>query len=219
MKYLSALPLLFAFTTLLSAEEKKPSLPKVILVGDSIRLAYAPLVAKKLQGKAIVVSPADNGIDSPNLLKKLDAWVIAEKPAIVHLNCGLHDLKLDQKTKKHQVGLEDYKANLKTLAERVKKETGAKFIFALTTPVDDARHVQRKLPFDRLEADVKLYNAAAREVLGPLGVELNDLHAVVNGPELPNLLGKDGVHFTDAGNEKLADAVAKTILRNLNTAK
>ena len=54
--------------------------PKVVLVGDSIRLGYAPLVAGKLDGKAVVVSPKANGGDSTNVLKHLDEWVIREKP-------------------------------------------------------------------------------------------------------------------------------------------
>ena len=40
-----------------------PPLPKVVLIGDSIRLGYAPLVAKRLEGKAVVVSPPANGGD------------------------------------------------------------------------------------------------------------------------------------------------------------
>ena len=77
---------------------EQPELPKVVLVGDSIRLGYAPLVAKRLEGKARVVSAEANGGDSANVLAHLDEWVIREKPAVVHLNCGLHDLKLSKKT-------------------------------------------------------------------------------------------------------------------------
>ena len=39
-----------------AAAREKP-LPTVVLVGDSIRMGYAPFVAKLLAGKAIVVSP------------------------------------------------------------------------------------------------------------------------------------------------------------------
>ena len=46
--------------------EDKPAgkLPTVVLYGDSIRLSYAPVVAKQLEGQATVVSPAGNGGDS-----------------------------------------------------------------------------------------------------------------------------------------------------------
>src|SRR5262245_46150553 len=80
-----------------------PLPPKVVLIGDSIRLGYAPLVAKKLEAKAVVVSPPPNGGDSANVLKNLGEWVLREKPDLVHFNCGLHDLKLAKATKVHQV--------------------------------------------------------------------------------------------------------------------
>src|SRR5439155_20959016 len=50
-------------------------LPKVVLVGDSIRLGYAPLVARKLDGVAGVSSPKANAGDGATLLKNLDEWV------------------------------------------------------------------------------------------------------------------------------------------------
>src|SRR5688572_935889 len=78
------------------ARTGQPALPKVVLVGDSIRLGYAPFVAQRLAGRAIVVSPSANGGDSGNVLKNLAAWVVGEKPAVVHLNCGLHDLKFSK---------------------------------------------------------------------------------------------------------------------------
>src|SRR5262245_50346095 len=67
--------------------------PKVVLIGDSIRIGYAPRVVERLAGKAAVVSLPDNGGDSGNVLAHLDDWVIREQPDVVHLNCGLHDLK------------------------------------------------------------------------------------------------------------------------------
>ena len=69
-------------------------MPKVVLIGDSIRMGYAPLVAKLLDGKAIVISQSTNGEDSGNVLRHFDEWVINEKPDVVHINAGLHDLKL-----------------------------------------------------------------------------------------------------------------------------
>src|SRR5262249_22726488 len=114
--------------------DPKTPLPKVVLVGDSIRMGYAPLVAKRLEGKAIVVSDKANGGDSSNVLKHLDEWVITEKPDVVRLNCGLHDLKLSKTSKQHQVELAEYEKNLKRIVERIRKETGAALIFSNTTP-------------------------------------------------------------------------------------
>src|SRR4051794_18217960 len=65
-----------------------PAPPKVVLIGDSIRMRYAPIVEKQLDGMAIVVSPKPNGGDSANVLKHIDEWAIREQPAVVHFNCG-----------------------------------------------------------------------------------------------------------------------------------
>ena len=60
-------------------------------------------------GKVVIVSPEENGGDSGNVLKNLDEWIIKVKPTLVHLNCGLHDLKF---AKKYQVDPVKYEANL-----------------------------------------------------------------------------------------------------------
>ena len=74
-----------------SDEPAKPNLPKIVLIGDSIRLSYAPTVVEQLAGKAVVVNPSANGGDSSNVLRHLDEWIIRERPAVVHINCGIHD--------------------------------------------------------------------------------------------------------------------------------
>jgi lysophospholipase L1-like esterase len=197
------------------APADKSPLPKVILIGDSIRMGYAPLVAKKLEGKAIIVSHKENGGDSNNVLKNLDEWVIKEKPDVVHLNCGLHDLKLLKKTTKHQVELEQYEKNLKTIVERIRKETGAVLIFANTTPIHDDRHAKRGGDFDRLEADVQKYNATALKLMQEAGTVVHDLHWSVEQGGSDKMLGSDGTHYTLAGNERLAEAVADCVHRQL----
>ncbi len=57
------------------AEEPVALLPKVVLVGDSIRLGYQLGVAKKRAGRAVVVGNQSNGGDSNNVLTDLDACI------------------------------------------------------------------------------------------------------------------------------------------------
>src|SRR5215831_20077284 len=97
-----------------------PGLPRIVLVGDSIRLGYAPRVAARLEGKAVVVSPPENGGDSANVLAHLDEWVLREKPDVVYLNCGLHDLKRSRKDGHHQVELERYAESLRRIVARIR---------------------------------------------------------------------------------------------------
>jgi dienelactone hydrolase/lysophospholipase L1-like esterase len=216
-RVLASLCVLFVFASLAAGQAKPPDLPKIVLIGDSIRMGYAPLVAKRLQGKAVLVSDKENGGDSANVLKHLEEWVLREKPDIVHLNAGLHDLKRDKTKKTYQIELAQYEANLKEIIARLRKETKATIIFADTTPIHDERHAKRG-GFDRTEADVQRYNEAAITLMKAEGIAAHDLHSVVmhNGMEI--MLGADGTHYTPAANEKLADAVADVLQRQLIVA-
>ncbi len=196
-----------------AASAQENTLPKVVLVGDSIRLGYAPLVAKRLAGKAVVISPTPNGEDTANVLRNLDEWVIRERPAVVHINAGLHDLKVKDKT--YQVPLAEYEKNLETILKRIQQGTKAKIIFATTTPIIDDRHARRKAGFDRFEADVQKYNVAAASVMKRTGVPVTDLHKLVEDGGKEKLLLADGTHYTQEGYEMLAGVVADNILRAL----
>ncbi|MEI7922150.1 MAG: sugar-binding protein [Planctomycetota bacterium] len=192
-----------------SAQQTTKTKPVLVLIGDSIRMGYAPAVTKYFKNQVDIRSAEANGGDSANLLEHLDEWVIKLQPTVVHLNAGLHDLKLDRKTGKHQVELADYKANLKKILERITKETKAKVIFCLTTPVLDERHNANK-PFDRKQSDVQAYNSAAIEVLrGFPTVGLNNLHAFATNLGLEKALVKDGVHFTPEAYNTLGRRVAE----------
>jgi lysophospholipase L1-like esterase len=187
-------------------------LPAVALIGDSIRIGYAPAVAELLAGEARVLSQEPNGGDSANVLAHLDAWAIEDRPAVVHFNCGLHDLKRARAGDAYQVPLAAYEANLRRIVERLRAETGARLVFASTTPILDDRHARRggstPIDFNRYEADVRRYNEVALAVMAAAGVPVNDLHRVVTeaGPEA--VIREDGTHYTAAGNVLLARAVA-----------
>jgi dienelactone hydrolase/lysophospholipase L1-like esterase len=193
----------------------EPQLPKVVLLGDSIRMGYAPLVAQRLAGRATVISSAANGGDSANLLKKLEEMALREKPMVVHFNCGLHDLKIARKTGKQQASVDQYAANLRRLVGRLQKETTAGIVFANTTPVLDARRSKWPGEYELRGADVLRYNAAAVAAMKECGVPVHDLHWAVEQAGLEKVLGPDGVHYTPEGKARLAEAVADAVLRQL----
>jgi lysophospholipase L1-like esterase len=195
-----------------------PAAARVLLLGDSIRLGYAPRVTACLAGAAEVVSPAANGGDSANLRRHLDEWLAGAGSGpgvdVVHFNCGLHDLKRDEATGEYQVPLAQYEANLRALVDRL-RATGAALVFATSTPIEDGRHARRGVGFDRSDADVRRYNAVAAEVMGAAGVAVHDLYWVVEEGGGAELLGPDGTHFTPAGYARLAEAVADCVRRQL----
>ena len=147
-----------------------PGLPRIVLVGDSIRLGYAPRVAARLEGKAVIVSPPENGGDSANVLAHLDEWVIRQKPDVVHWNCGLHDLKRSRTDGHHQVELDRYSENLRRIVARIRAGTDAALVFADTTPILDERHLRGRPSQHHLQP-------AMDHLLHPRGIRRPPRHA------------------------------------------
>ena len=85
------------------------------------------------------------------------------------------------------------------------KQTGAKLICALTTPVPAG-----KLNPPRDPQDVVRYNDAARRVMERHGIAINDLYAAVL-PKLEALQLPANVHFKPEGYEFLAARVVEAL--------
>ncbi|MDE2705706.1 MAG: SGNH/GDSL hydrolase family protein [Gemmatimonadota bacterium] len=190
------------------------NLPLIVLIGDSIRMGYQDHVASELAGRAEVWVPEENGGDSRNVLAHLDQWVFARQPDLVHVNCGLHDLKRAFGSES-AVPLAEYEGNVRQILQKLQRELNGAVVWATTTPVDENWHHQNK-GFDRLEADVEAYNAAARAVAVDLGVPIDDLFAVVQREGKARLLTQDGVHFTEEGSQLLGRTVAECVWGHLS---
>ena len=108
-------------------------------------------------------------------------------------------------THPHQADPERYEAQLHTIVARL-KETGARLIFATTTPVPEG-----DLRPYREAADAVLYNRVAVRVMEEESVAVDDLFQFVTDyPE--TILRPANVHFTDDGSRALADQVVTSIL-------
>lgn len=188
-------------------------MPDVVLIGDSIRMGYEDIVRAQLPNLNIW-SPEQNGGDSQRICQNLDAWAKVHAPQIIHINCGLHDLKKDFETGTAQVDLDTYRNNVNHILTYLQNETEATLIWALTTPVNETWHHERK-GFDRFEADVVSYNNVAQEICDKLKIPVNDLYTVINQAGRDTLLKPDGVHFTEAGCDLLGKAVAQFIQKHI----
>jgi len=146
--------------------------------------------------------------------------VIRQRPAVVHLNCGIHDTKKLKKTGTFQVSPEQYEANLREIVGRIRKETGAVVLFATTTPIldDRAAAMRDKAEYELFEASIATYNAIALKVMKELDVPVDDLHAATDG-KAAEMISKDGVHFTREGAEALGKAVAAFVNDHLRVAR
>lgn len=194
-------------------------LPRVLLIGDSISIGYTPVVQQLLKGKAEVIHPPGNCMDSGHGVKSVKTWVTAggKKWDVIHFNFGIWDTHyLDKKSgallrDESKVSLDDvriratpeqYRENLKKVITEL-KATGAKLIFATTTPV-----MYRKGA--RFEDIVKL-NEVAVALMKEEGIEVNDLYSA-SLASADKWIGSDRVHMAPAGSAALGEMVSQKVL-------
>jgi len=190
-----------------------PGLPRVLLIGDSISMGYTLPVRKLLEGKANVHRVPENGGPTSNGVAKIDKWLTvngSNKWDVIHFNWGLHDLKVTKEG--HQISPQQYEKNLQQLVKTL-KATGAKLIWASTTPVPEAT-----VNPPRKNEDVIQYNAIAAKIMKDEGIAINDLYAAIL-PKLKDWQRPANVHFTDKGSNALADLVFRAIQQQLQPAK
>ncbi|MGC9455595.1 MAG: SGNH/GDSL hydrolase family protein [Phycisphaerae bacterium] len=190
-----------------------PQRPKVLIVGDSISMGYTPHAAAAAADVLDLVRHDGNGGDSSNVLAHLGEWLETFQDAgLVHVNCGLHDIKRSRPGGDYQVPIEKYRENLRAIADML-TSAGRSVVWATTTPVIDSRHAARGADFDRYQQDVTAYNNVAKDVMSQAGAGIDDLHAVVVSEGVESCVGPDGVHMTDAGYRLLGRAVADACRR------
>ena len=188
----------------------------ITLIGDSIRYYYEQPVREELSGIAEVWGENGDPCNSRNVLAHIGEWVLSRPPDVVHINCGLHDLKRESRDAPAAVPLQEYEQNIRRIIGTIRSQTHATVVWASTTPVNEQSH-RRLKGFDRLEADVTRYNDAATRVIRDLGIPLDDLCGSVERTGRDELLQVDGVHFTPDGYELLGKKVVEAVrpyLRN-----
>jgi acyl-CoA thioesterase-1 len=195
-------------------------LPKVLILGDSISLGYTPIVKKNLAGRAEVLRPNENCQHTAYGLTKIKTWLGEEKWDVIHFNWGIWDTHMlneknelmrnedDPTQKMHQRHLpEQYRKNLTELVTTM-KATGAKLVFATTTPF-------LRRTGERLQA-IPTLNAEAVAIMKANGVAVNDLYEFVL-PHAAEWQVADKVHFNPTGNEQLGKRVSDEILKALES--
>jgi HEAT repeat protein len=208
--------------------EDDPALPRVLVVGDSISMNYHDATKAALKGIANYYRVEGNGGPSDRGVACMELWLgdYQQKGLhwdVIQFNHGLHDLKqtYDEATGTygtHQVGIEEYKANLEREIAIMRK-TGAKLIWCSTTPVPN--NSNGKWPegtFGRRKDEDRVYNDAALEVMRKHpDILINDLngHIRETGAFDEWRKGTD-VHFWAGDQQKLVgEAVAAAIRKAL----
>lgn len=176
------------------------TLPRVLLIGDSITNQYKGEVQKLLAGKANVDMMATSAnILDPQFTAAVKLAIGDYKHAVIHFNNGLHGFHLTDA---------EYEAGLRALVALFRElEPQAKLIWASNTPVVDPKQVDTLAGGN---ATVLRRNASADRVMAELGIPINDLYTPsVGHPEYRN--PGDGYHYNQQGKTVQAAAVTKVV--------
>jgi hypothetical protein len=172
-----------------------PKLPRVLLIGDSISGGYTLPTRKALAGIANIHKAPENCGPTSNGLKKLDVWLGDGKWDIIHFNFGIHDRKTP---------IDDYAQRLEQIIARLQK-TGAKLIWATTTPVPAATKDGPSMPAAIVER-----NRIAAEIIERHGIATDDLYSTLL-PAMDRVMKPDDVHPNAEGYALLGKQVAAAI--------
>jgi lysophospholipase L1-like esterase len=205
--------------SIVRSNTKDSTMPRVLVIGDSISMGYMAPLHKLLANKADVVHPPENCRSSRQIVQRLDQYLGHERWDVIQFNCGIHDLTyLNEQAEvasaaqggKIQVPLDEYRANLEKIVARL-KQTNAVLIWCTTTPL------RGSIGF-RIVEDVDHYNAVAKDIMLQHNIRITDLHELTLRRRLPKW-SPDGVHFTDDGYRELAADIAPAIEQALTESR
>ncbi|MBI2437917.1 MAG: SGNH/GDSL hydrolase family protein [Lentisphaerae bacterium] len=179
---------------------------KVMLIGDSIRISYEAAARKRLADVAEVWGPDENCRFVKYTLWNANAWISqCGKPDIIHWNNGIWDVYRQNTEMGIFTPIEEYAADLKRVMGELRR-TGAKVIWATTTPVKPECLTCRN-------EDIERYNAEAARIMTAEQVAINDLNRLLIS-DLNGFISQDNVHLSEAGVEACGEAVARVIRKH-----
>ncbi len=182
---------------------------QVILLGDSIRMQYQPVVAKKLADIAEISGPEENGRWSGYTLNSLRFWLPKlSSPDLVQWNCGLWDMGDDYQEGRHFYPPDLYEETCHRICRVLRKITGKpdlRLVIATTTPTLQGDH-----------ADIRQYNDVLRKVAMEENAVINDLYSVV-APAKDTMICDDHIHLNETGIEAAAAQTAEVLRSVLST--
>ena len=176
---------------------------KVVLLGDSIRLiGYGKAVPELLGDGYEVWQPEDNGRFVSYVLRQIfdHADKINEADA-VHFNSGEWDIC--ELFGDGPFTPEEFYVSQVLRIARILLERGKKVIFATTTPVREDNVYNHTSVIER-------FNSLIVPPLKEMGVQINDLYAVVAADVNANV-SDDTIHLSEQGIRLCAESTANAI--------
>jgi lysophospholipase L1-like esterase len=180
------------------------TLPRVLLIGDSITGGYGPKVAEALKGKASVARlTTSKSIGDPALLAEVSLVLGQCRFDVVHFNNGLHGWGYSE---------EEYQKAFPELVATIRKQAPqAKLIWATITPMRQAGKLDA---IAEGTTRVQARNKIAAEIVAREGIAVDDLYGLVK--DHAEYWSPDGVHFNAQGVGAQAEQVIKRIVEGLN---
>ena len=172
------------------------SLPRILLIGDSIVVGHGQAVAQRLKGVATVGFYSTSKIaGDPAIFREL-ALALADEPIdIVLFNNGLHGIDCSD---------DFYRAGLELFTDTLRRSTRAMLAWRNSTPVTVSEKPAELEP--EKNGVVLRRNAIAEAVMAERNIPVFDLYSMMlDHPEYRRM---DGYHYLDAGIERQADLVA-----------
>lgn len=211
--------LIISFTiTLLSCSYN--SKPKILVIGDSISIGYAPFLKNEISKFACVKHIGENAGNTKYGLSRIDHWISSNDFDIVLFNWGLWDLTYrlessnglgpkDRNNGTIDTELDEYVSNVIGIVEKL-LITNAKLYFVTTTFVPGEEP-------GMFTKDVSDYNARVIEVMKSYSVDVIDIY--YQSKEIHRKYGKglNDVHYTPRGYQELSRKIAHELLPELAT--
>lgn len=183
---------------------RKNSGKQVLLLGDSLRMGYEPVVRKNLTGIAGVSGPLENGRWAGYTLNSLRFWLNSfPVPDVVHWNCGLWDLGDDYTIGRPFSLPEEYESAVeRTVTVLNKLFPSAQIILATTMPTDNPD-----------TSGIESYNEIIKRVAARHNLPVDDLFPLLR--DNIGLIGPDHIHLKSEGYDLIGQAVTDIILKYL----
>jgi len=173
-----------------------PTLPRVLIIGDSISRSYTAAARVALVGKANVHRAPANCGRTENFFKSGEAWLNqngSDSWDVITVNFGIHD---------YDKSPQQFADNLRKIFARL-RQTGATIVWVRTTPWGRA---EDDLTVDRSPKTNETSDSVAKEE----GIDSVDLHAILIN-DRSRLQAKDHTHWTDDAAAAMGKAVAKAV--------
>lgn len=182
---------------------------KVHLIGDSIRLNAQPFARRFLAPAYCVAGPLVNCESSHIVAANIRNWLTGADADVIHINCGLHDIRHDPGCDRPVSSPNEYLANLSSIFAYL-ATSRARIIWATSTPINEGAHNRNKQS-RRYQADLLRYNCLSVELARDAGFDINDMYEKLSSTNVQALLLPDGVHFTPEGNELIGKFIAESV--------